>query len=570
MIAYSPAKQLLYVSLLIDNAVDVVNASSDVSVGTIPAGTNPLGVAFDPSNGYLFVADSGANAINVIDTSSGSSIDGVAVGVDPTAVLYVPGAQEVFESDTRSDTVTILNANSLGFDATLTVGDDPGPLSYVNATGDVFVADTPDSALSVVQASNPGGAPFSASLSVKPSSTDVGTALVFTTSVSYQPWDYFYDYLNLPAGCVSQNVSTLRCVTSATAANLTTSVRVTSVSGDFVNVSVVVSVLPAVSVQSFTASRYVLTLATAVSFDLETAGGIPPYTISYPALPPGCPAVTTAQFTCSPNRPGDYPVTVLVVDGAKLPATQTLNLSIHPLVVSVPTVSVASVEIGHSFTISAGVSQGTPPYTISYRGLPPGCPTANTSTLVCTPTGAGNFTVTIDIVDASGSPAIRTVSILVVPVPSPSTGIPTIDYLLLAAALAVVAIIVVLLVVRRRRAPSPVPLGSPGSEAPSDGTVYSTSSRSVPRSTVGPTTAPGPSSAPPRVLHPALRRGPARALGLDPLGRSAPADRLPHLRHAERAVDHLLPALQTAAADHVARPLHRVRPWPTGFGTLAR
>jgi YVTN family beta-propeller protein len=502
MMAYSPAKQLLYVSLLIDNEVDIVNASSDVSTGTIAAGTSPLGVAFDPSNGYLFVADSGNNSINVIDTNSGASIDNIVVGVDPTSVLYVPGPQEVFESDTRSDTVTILNANGLGFVSTLTVGDEPGALAFVNVTGDVFAADVADSALSVVSAASPGGAPFTASLSVTPSETDVGTAVVFAASASYKPWDYDYRYVNLPAGCVTQNTSTLRCLTSAPVTNLTTSVRVTSTSGDFVNASATVTVLPAVSIASFTASRYVLTIDTSISFTAVTAGGIPPYAFSYPDLPPGCPTVTTGQFTCQPNRAGYYPVTVLVVDGAKLPATQTLNVTINPLIVAVPTVSPSTIELGHSFTILAGVSQGTPPYTISYRGLPPGCSSANTSTLVCAPTGIGNYTMTIDIVDASGSPAVRTISVLVVAAPAPTTSIPTIDYLLVIAAVVVIAIVLVLLLVRKRRAPPTRPSEGPGEAGPSQGAVYSSTSRTVPRSAVGPTAASGPTSAPPRYYVP--------------------------------------------------------------------
>ncbi|MCI4357913.1 MAG: hypothetical protein L3J95_01955 [Thermoplasmata archaeon] len=495
LMAYSPATQLLYVTLALTGKVAVVNTSTDLVITAFPAGANPYGIALDTSNGDLFVADSGANAVNVIDPRTGTSLALLTVGTAPSALLYVASAQEVYVSDTRSNTVTVLNANSYAVVAVVAVGEYPTGLALSNVSGDVFVSDVPDSALSVIPATTPGGVPFSARLSVAPVRTDVGTTVVYTTSASYPAWDFSYQYGALPAGCVSANASVLRCTTSGSAGGVNATVLLTSAGGDTASATTPLTLIPGVSIASFTTSRAIVTLGIPITFAIVAVGGSPPYTYSYPALPPGCPAVTTAQFTCTPRSTGQYTSEVLVVDQSRLPATSSVTITVNPLLVSNPSVSPATIVLGQTATILANVSQGTTPYLISYSNLPPGCQTKNLSSLPCEPTGTGNFSITLRIVDSSGAPATRTVNLLVVAPAAASHGPPVTVYAILAAGVVVAIVAVVLYLLRR----SPKRSLGPEEEASSDPgpapETYSTTSRSIPRLPVFPAEAPGPEPA---------------------------------------------------------------------------
>lgn len=505
LMAYAAATQLLYVTLMSANSLAIVNASTDVEVTTIAAGPSPYGVAYAPSSGDLFVADSAAGVLDVIHAASRASVAQVPVGYLPSDVLYVPGTQQIFATATRSDNVTIISANSFAVSATVPVGEWPSGLVLSNVTGDVYVSDVPDSAVSVIPATAPGPAPFSAQLAVNPARTDVGTTVQFTTSTSYPAWDFSYQYVGLPANCASANASVIRCVTSGAPANLSTNVFVTSIGGERTNASVGVDLIPSVSIAAFSVSRTTLTLGTPVVFNLSAQGGTLPYTISYPTLPPGCPAQSVARFVCSPDRVGQYSANVLVVDAVRLPATASLNLIVNPLLVSNPSVTASSIVLGATVTILANVSEGTPPYTISYTGLPPGCASANTSSLRCEPTGTGSFSISIHMVDASGSPAVRTVSLDVQAPPPPATATPVALYLGIGAVVIVAVVVAIIAFRRKGGGGESLSTGEDGGSAPADPAIYSTGSRTVPRLPVGPVEAHGPVAEPstPRYYTPA-------------------------------------------------------------------
>ncbi len=63
----------------------------------------------------------------------------------------------------------------------------------------------------------------------------------------------------------------------------------------------------------------------------------------------------------------------------------------------------ASVDLGQSVTFTAAASQGTPPYSYAWTGLPPGCTAANAPTVDCVPTAAGSYSVVASANDSTGS-----------------------------------------------------------------------------------------------------------------------------------------------------------------------
>ncbi len=88
--------------------------------------------------------------------------------------------------------------------------------------------------------------------------------------------------------------------------------------------------------------------------------------------------------------------------------------------VSAFTAAPASVQLGGTTYLNVTASGGTAPLTYAFTGLPAGCTSANTLSLTCTPTVAGQFNVTVTVSDAAGSTASRTTALTVV-APTPTT-----------------------------------------------------------------------------------------------------------------------------------------------------
>ncbi len=79
------------------------------------------------------------------------------------------------------------------------------------------------------------------------------------------------------------------------------------------------------------------------------------------------------------------------------------------------TTSATSVDLGHSINLTATPNGGTGPYTFVYTGLPPGCGSANSSTLACTPTENGTFPVMVNVTDSTDRSGSAEVSLVVNP-----------------------------------------------------------------------------------------------------------------------------------------------------------
>lgn len=59
------------------------------------------------------------------------------------------------------------------------------------------------------------------------------------------------------------------------------------------------------------------------------------------------------------------------------------------------------VDLGSSTTLSAVTEGGTLPYSYAYSGLPAGCSSTDSPTLICTPTATGTYSVEVTVTDSS-------------------------------------------------------------------------------------------------------------------------------------------------------------------------
>ena len=156
----------------------------------------------------------------------------------------------------------------------------------------------------------------------------------------------------------------------------------------------------------------------AYSSALTATGGVAPYTFSIisGSLPPGLSLNTsTGAITGTPTTAGTYNFTAQVVDSQG--NTATANCSI---VVASPGLTLAcptgTGQVGVAYSSALVASGGVAPYTFSITigALPPGL-SLNTSTgaITGTPTMAGTFNFTAQVVDSQGNTATANCSIVV-------------------------------------------------------------------------------------------------------------------------------------------------------------
>ncbi|MCI4325176.1 MAG: PKD domain-containing protein [Thermoplasmata archaeon] len=100
--------------------------------------------------------------------------------------------------------------------------------------------------------------------------------------------------------------------------------------------------------------------------------------------------------------PGNYSLAATVTDS--LGGTNTMAIAVH--VQPYPWVDLATPQVaydlGQTIHLQAATQNGSAPFTFSYTGLPPGCPSENVSNYTCEPTGTGAYSVQVTVLDANG------------------------------------------------------------------------------------------------------------------------------------------------------------------------
>lgn len=126
---------------------------------------------------------------------------------------------------------------------------------------------------------------------------------------------------------------------------------------------------------------------------------------SYTGLPPGCSSSNTDTLTCTPTSPGTYSVSVTATWACPvcLNNSGSTTLSVNSaLGLASLSASPSALDAGHVTQLVATVSGGTTPFTYAWSSLPPGCASANSPTLSCTPTSAGSYSVNLTVQDSVG------------------------------------------------------------------------------------------------------------------------------------------------------------------------
>ncbi len=156
------------------NAVSVVNGSSDMVSSTIPVGLYPKDIAANLNTSYLYVANRGSNSVSVIDGLSDSVVATVTVGVAPTAIALNPLTNRIYVANNGDGTVSVIDGASNTVSATVSVSGTPSMLAVDTALNRVYVG---------------AGSRLKA--------IDGATNVVYEPDFIYQPGHTYYDLRDL-------------------------------------------------------------------------------------------------------------------------------------------------------------------------------------------------------------------------------------------------------------------------------------------------------------------------------------------------------------------------------------
>ncbi|MCI4323944.1 MAG: PKD domain-containing protein [Thermoplasmata archaeon] len=421
--------------------VSVISDATDTVVATIAVGGGPDAVACDTVQGEVFVANSNSDNVTVI-----------AAGIRAIANFTVDSSVAVETATGTADVgqrITV-EGNGYGSDlAIVSISLGASTLSCVSATNGTCVGG--------VLTTNPNGT-FAAQIVVPteleagvyslevndsagdsatthfsifsdpnvtvptatPSSLDLGQSTTFSAVAAFGTGTYTYAWSGLPRGC-SGAEATLSC-TPSSSGNYSVTVKVTDTNGRSVTsgpLEFTVDELPLVSNPLGTPGSGGADAGQSATFTVAASAGSGTYdSYTWTGLPGECTG-STATVTCSEaDLPaGTYTISATVTDSnnGTSAASSPLIFEVNqdPLVTA-PTATVSSVDVGQTVSLSASVTLGSSTYSYLWLGAPAGCGGVTKAQLACTPTEAGTFPVQLQVTDSDNASATSSIFTLTV------------------------------------------------------------------------------------------------------------------------------------------------------------
>ncbi len=388
---------------VIQSSSSVLASSSDASpatsssapAGTVPAAPNVTAVA--PASG----AAGGGNDVTIAGTNLGGAT-AVEVG---TAAEFAAGTP-----------------------ATLVLCSSSGPGCFTVTSGvSLDISSMPAHVAGAVQVrvvslgiSGTGGYTYNpgpALLFPPPPGGEVGVAYSdqLTVTGGTSPYTWSVSAGTLPPGVTLGAATGLLSGTPTTAGTYAFTVRVTDHSGlsDTESVSLPIIAGPSLN---FAAPPGGWT-HTVYGDTLPESGGTAPFTwsVSAGSLPAGISLSADGTLSGTPTAAGTSSFTVKVTDANSQSATQATSLTISAGV-STTFAAPPAGRVGVAYTDTLTAAGGTTPYTWSVNAgsLPPGITLSTAGVLAGTPSTAGSYPFTVNVIDQNGGISTASITFVVV------------------------------------------------------------------------------------------------------------------------------------------------------------
>jgi YVTN family beta-propeller protein len=456
-VAYDPMNQTIYVTNANGSNVSGFNASTYLPSGSISVGSGSVSILYDPSFDSMLVSLTNGSLVafnattGALTTLSGAyrpiaapeepigyaNLTGLAyAGTAPDHPSGAASTLETVAPSTGGPVVSALAAEpdpaEEGRPLTFTVNASggSGALTYAfvglhsncssantatltcvpNATGELAVTVVVTDGIGR-QASAMVLVPIlprlvAGSITQISGPTLTGQLVTFEAATTGGVGPYEVRWGGLPTGCAAASSVLEPCNTTQTGIKTITA-NVSDADGATASETALSVVFRPPLVVTLTATRQRLDVGQAANLTAMVSGGTGGYTYAWSGLPTGCSSNGSDALTCAPKVAGNWSVTVTTTDAGDFDTgTATIDLeSFGPLWVSVPTSNKASVDLGQKVTFNTSWNGGAAPYAFTWGGIPPGCPTSGSASLVCQPTRAGSFHVSVALSDGNGNEA---------------------------------------------------------------------------------------------------------------------------------------------------------------------
>lgn len=278
---------------------------------------------------------------------------------------------------------------------------------------------------------------------------DLNQQVTFTGTVYGGSGGYTYYWTETPSGCNDTGSSVMTCTpTSAGAFSVALQVTDSNLNTLASIVQYSVDQDPLVSLN---VDHQSLDVGQPATLNAMASLGAGNYSYNWSGLPSNCLISNGNVVQCNPNLQGTYTITVSAADSNQYTVkSNEITLSVYPDPTVNVTVSPASILLGQKVTFAAIASGGLGTYSYSWSGLPPGCLASNSTSISCTPSNTGTFSVLLTLQDSLGWRTAKAVSVTI---EQGFIGLPATEgytFAVVLGALIMGAIIIVLRVARRR------------------------------------------------------------------------------------------------------------------------
>ncbi len=140
----------VYVGLLTNSTVAVVNASSGAVEALIPVGLAPSSLAYVPADGAVFVANAGSGNLSVVNDTALNVTNSIPVPNLPLSVGYDPAQGVILAAQYGTGSLAVVSVAFQSVQGFLEVGAGPSGVASDPATGEVFIANANSGTVSTV------------------------------------------------------------------------------------------------------------------------------------------------------------------------------------------------------------------------------------------------------------------------------------------------------------------------------------------------------------------------------------------------------------------------------------